>query len=116
MLKSDIEFLRHIIKECDYLLSFSNNLVAQDFYNDETLKRSFTRSLEIIGEATKRVSNDFRVANKEVPWKEMAGMRDVLIHYYEGVDYSVVWFTFKNKIPEVHFQISEIIRKHNNKP
>lgn len=64
MLKSDIQFLRHIIKECDYLLSFSNNLVSQDFYNDETLKRSFTRSLEIIGDATKRVSTDFRLAYK----------------------------------------------------
>ena len=115
MLKSDITFLRHIIKECDYLLTYSDTLDANDFYEDETLKRAFTRCLEIIGEATKRINADFRLAYKEVPWKEMAGMRDVIIHYYEGVDYSVVWFTVKNKIPELHFQISEIIKKHNNK-
>ncbi len=115
MSKSDVEFLRHIKKECDYLLKFSDNLSEEDFYKDETLQRAFTRCLEIIGEASKRVDVDFRYRYSIIPWKEMAGMRDKIIHYYEGVDYAIVWITIINKIPELHFQIEQIIKEHDNK-
>ena len=114
MRKSDIEFLKHILKECDYLMNKIVNLSEDDFYQDETLQRAFTRCLEIIGEAAKRVDFDFRIRYKEIPWKEMSGMRDIIIHYYEGVDYQVVWSTIINKIPDLHFQISSIISEHNN--
>ena len=115
MLKSDVEFLRHIKKECVYLLKSSENLSEEDFYKDETLQRAFTRCLEIIGDASKRVDVDFRNKYYIIPWKEMAGMRDKIIHYYEGVDYSIVWMTIINKIPELHFQIQQIIDEHDNK-
>ena len=75
MLKSDITFLRHIIKECDYLLTYSDTLDANDFYEDEILKRAVTRALEIIGEATKNLDFDFKYKYPTVPWKFMAGMR-----------------------------------------
>ena len=113
MRKSDIEFLKHILKECDFLMLKTVGLTEEDFYKDETLQRAFSRCLEIIGEATKRVDFEFRMRYKEIPWKEMAGMRDIMIHYYEGVDYMVVWSTVISKIPELHFQISEIINEHN---
>ena len=115
MSKSDIEFLKHIKKECDYLLKTSINLTEKSFYNDETLQRAFTRCLEIIGEASKRVDLEFRQKYNVIPWKEMAGMRDKIIHYYEGVDYSLVWFTVTDKIPELQFQLEQIIKEHNNK-
>ena len=113
MSKSDVEFLRHIKKECEYLLKYSEDLLEEDFYKDETLQRAFTRCLEIIGEASKRVDANFRNKYSIIPWKEMAGMRDKIIHYYEGVDYSIVWITITNKIPELHFQIEQIINEHN---
>ena len=113
MSKSDVEFLNHIKKECDYLLKFSKNLSEEDFYKDETLQRAFTRCLEIIDEASKRVDLEFRSKYPLIPWKEMAGMRDKIIHYYEGVDYSIVWITIVNKIPELHFQIAKIINEHD---
>jgi uncharacterized protein with HEPN domain len=69
------------------------------FINDETLCRATIRSLEIIGEASKRIPPDFKTAYKLVPWKDMAGMRDRLIHNYLGVDYETVWSTLKHDVP-----------------
>jgi uncharacterized protein with HEPN domain len=88
--------------------------MEEDFYKNETLQRAFTRCLEIIGEASKRVNSDYRNKYSVIPWKEMAGMRDKIIHYYEGVDFAIVWFTIKNRIPELHFQIEQIIKQHDN--
>ncbi len=91
MSKEPIEFLRHIADECKYLLSVSRGLSKDDFLHDETLKRAVVRSPEIIGEATKKIPADFKVTRSSIQWKNMAGMRDRLIHGYIGVNYSFVW-------------------------
>lgn len=78
---------------------------------DETLKRAVIRSVEIIGEATKKVPADFKVKWSTVKWKNMAGMRDRLIHDYMGVNYSIVWEDVKNKIPELYEQIIDVTGK-----
>lgn len=71
--------------------------------------RATVRSLEIIGEATKKLPPDFRSKYPLVNWNEMAGMRDVLIHNYFGIDYDVVWNTIKNDIPELKNHLDFII-------
>ena len=109
MSKEPIEFLKHIADECEYLLSVSNDLSKDDFLDNETLKRAVVRSLEIIGEATKKIPADFKVEWSSIQWKAMAGMRDRLIHDYMGVNYSIVWDVFKNKIPELYEQIQEVL-------
>ena len=109
MSKEPIEFLKHIADECTYLLSVNNGLSKDDFLDDETLKRAVVRSLEIIGEATKKIPADFKVKWSSIKWKNMAGMRDRLIHDYIGVNYSIVWDVFKNKIPELYEQIQDVI-------
>jgi uncharacterized protein with HEPN domain len=109
MSKEPIEFLRHIADECIFLLSVSKDLSKDDFLEDEILKRAVVRSLEIIGEATKKIPIDFRSTWNFIEWKNMAGMRDRLIHNYMGVNYLIVWDVFKNKIPELYEQISEVI-------
>ncbi len=78
---------------------------------DETLKRAVVRSLEIIGEATKKIPADFKIKWDSIKWKNMAGMRDRLIHDYMGVNYSIVWDVIKNKIPELCNQIEGVIGK-----
>lgn len=80
MFKDPKEFLKHILDECSYLLSVSENLSFDDFLEDETLKRAVVRSLEIIGEATKKIPTDFKDKWNTIQWKNMAGMRDRLIH------------------------------------
>ena len=112
MSKEPIEYLNHIRDESFYILSvIKDDSTKDDFLNDETLKRAVVRSLEIIGEATKKIPADFKVKWESIKWKNMAGMRDRLIHDYMGVNYSIVWDVIKNKIPELHEQIVEVIDK-----
>ena len=111
MSKEPKDYLRHIQDECVYLISVSENLIYEDFLGNETLKRAAVRSLEIIGEATKKIPADFKVKWKSIQWKNMTGMRDRLIHDYIGVNYSIVWDVMKNKIPEMNKQISEFLDK-----
>lgn len=79
--------------------------------DDETLKRAVVRSLEIIGEATKKIPADFKVKLSSVQWKNMAGMRDRLIHECIGVNYAIVWDVVKNKITELNDQLKEVLRE-----
>jgi len=109
MSKEPKEYLRHINDECLYIISVSENLLFEDFIEDETLKRAVVRSLEIIGEATKKIPADFKVKWKTIHWKNMAGMRDRLIHDYIGVNYSIVWDVMKNKIPVMHKEIASFL-------
>jgi uncharacterized protein with HEPN domain len=107
MYKDPKEYLKHIQDECTYIISVSDKLTYGDFIGDETLKRAVVRSLEIIGEATKKIPADFKVKWDSIEWKNMAGMRDRLVHDYIGVNYSIVWDVIKNKIPDIHKQIAE---------
>jgi uncharacterized protein with HEPN domain len=84
------DYLRHILVEADYLIGESAGLSFDAFAADETLRRAFVRSLEIVGEAAKKVPEDFRAAYPLVEWHAMAGMRDRLIHDYFGVDFELV--------------------------
>jgi uncharacterized protein with HEPN domain len=112
MSKEPIEYLKHIRDECFYILSvIDNDISKDDFLKNETLKRSVVRSLEIIGEATKKIPADFKVKWDSIRWKNMAGMRDRLIHDYMGVNYSIVWDVIKNKIPELYEQVVSVIAK-----
>jgi uncharacterized protein with HEPN domain len=81
---------------------------------DETLKRAIVRSIEIIGEATKKIPADFKVRWSAVSWRNMAGMRDKLIHDYMGVDYTLVWDVVKNHLPMLKGQIKMIIEKEES--
>ncbi len=113
MSKEPIEFLKHIADECAYLISVNKNLSKEAFLDDETLKRAVVRSLEIIGEATKKIPADFKLKWDAIQWKNMAGMRDRLIHEYMGVNYSIVWDVFKHKIPVLYQQINEVLERKN---
>jgi uncharacterized protein with HEPN domain len=110
MSKEPIEYLKHIRDESAYIISvISADKTKDEFLNDETLKRAIIRSLEIIGEATKKIPVDFKLKWDTIEWRKMAGMRDRLIHDYLGVNYSIVWDVIKNKIPELYLQIIEVI-------
>ena len=103
------DYLRHILVEADYLVARSDGLSYDDFAADETLRRAFVRSLEIIGEAAKPVPEDFRMQHPAVEWRAMAGMRDRLIHDYFGVDFELVWDVVHRHIPELRAQIGSIL-------
>lgn len=106
---SVIEYLGHIHKEASYLVRRLASVSQEEFQADETLQRACTRSLEIIGEATKRAPEDFRLRYPQVDWRGMAGMRDRLIHDYLDVDYDIVWNVLTNKIPPLAIEIERIV-------
>lgn len=106
---SPLEYLRHILDEAEYLIRQTEGLTYHQFDQDETLRRAFVRSLEIIGEATKKVPEALRQRYPIVEWRLMAGMRDRLIHNYFGVDYELVWDVVVHKIPLLHDNIQQIL-------
>jgi uncharacterized protein with HEPN domain len=103
------EFLRHILAEAEFLVALSPRVTRQVLDEDPTLQRAIVRSLEIIGEATKRVSTDIREANPQIAWRSMAGMRDRLIHDYFGVDLDIVWDVLQHKIPGLREELQRIL-------
>jgi uncharacterized protein with HEPN domain len=87
----------------------------EDFAKNEVLKRACSRSIEIIGEATKNLPPDFKKEHKEVEWKKISGLRDKIIHYYFGVNWDIVWDVIKNRLPKLKEQIEKILVKVENK-
>ncbi len=103
------DYLRHILAEADYLIEQSKELTFERFDADETLRRAFVRSLEVIGEAVKKLPAEFREKYPEVEWGPIARLRDRLIHGYFGIDYQIVWDIVQNKIPVLRRDIIRIM-------
>src|SRR5258708_2120774 len=88
---SDKTYSSHILKSKKKIQYFIERKTFEQFENDNKTKRAVTRDLEIIGEAAKRLSEEFKDKHGEIPWRRVAGMRDFLIHDYTEVDLKEVW-------------------------
>ncbi len=108
MVKDDLAYVEHILDCIRKIKEFSEGISFREFSSNELIQDAIIRNIEIIGEASKKISSDTKQIYFEIPWKEISGMRDKLIHDYLGVDVEVVWRTIKEDIPILESQIREI--------
>lgn len=100
-MRRDEVLLHDLSQACQDLLAFTKGMDDRTFYSDLKTQSAVQHQFMVLGEATKRLSQDFRDAHPEIQWREMAGMRDRLAHAYESVDLSIVWLAIQTRIPDL---------------
>ena len=104
MSASNLELVRHMLTETNFILQHVSGKSKEEVIHNEVLCRAVVRSIEIIGEASKKIDEEFKATHPHIEWKKMAGARDKLIHDYFGIDYDIVWDIIVTKIPDLdHF-------------
>ena len=103
MSASNLELVRHILVETTFILQHTEQKSKEEVINDDVLCRAVVRSLEIIGEASKKLDEEFKSENNHIEWKKIAGTRDKLIHDYFGIDYDIVWDIIQTKIQDLDY-------------
>lgn len=110
MKKDDSVFLNHIVDGAKLIGEYLAGASRDGFVANRMVQDAVIRELEVIGEATKNISEDLRSKYPDIPWNKMSGMRDKLIHGYFGVDLDAVWDTATKDIPELAKRIESILR------
>jgi uncharacterized protein with HEPN domain len=105
------EALIDILEAIKLILQYAEGLDFDGLANNVEKQDAILRRISIIGEATKRLADDFRAQHAEVPWKEMAGMRDVIIHDYDEVDLDEVWTVIRENLPQLLAYIEPLVEK-----
>ena len=105
------EYLEDILDAISKIRQFIGEMDYNSFSEDEKTSFAVVRALEIIGEASKHIPEEVRTSHSDLPWREMAGIRDKLVHDYFGVNLSVVWKTVKQDLPTLEPQIRSILKE-----
>jgi uncharacterized protein with HEPN domain len=112
-LKKDLNtFIIHILESISLIESYTKQMSKEDFLKSRQVQDAVMRRLEIIGEATKNIPNSFRKDNPGIPWREIAGMRDILVHEYFGVDLELTWKTVQENLPYLKKKLTQIISEN----
>jgi uncharacterized protein with HEPN domain len=108
VIKNDQVYLEHILDSIGKIENFVKGITKFEFDHNVMIQDAVIRNIEIIGEATKKITKQFTQSNPEIPWQDMAGMRDKLIHDYLEVDLDVVWKTVEVDLPFLKELITKI--------
>src|SRR3989344_73105 len=108
MIKDPLVLIVHIVRSLENIELFMKEISKENFFKNEEKQSAVIRQLEIIGEATKNLPLQFKVKYPKIPWKDVSGMRDKLMHHYFGVNLETVWKTIKEDIPDLKEKILNI--------
>lgn len=111
--RRDRDFLADILEAVQRATRYVDRMNYHTFTDDTKTQDAVIRTIEIIGEATKNLSQELRTGNPEVPWKNMAAMRDKLIHHYFGINLDIVWEITIEELPKIEEKIINILKKLN---
>ena len=110
-MRRDETYLLDILIAARKALKFVEGVDRAEFEDNEVVQNAVLRPLEIIGEASSKISKDFRKSHKEIPWSDLIDLRNRLIHEYFRVDYSAVWDTIQKDLPRLIAQIEPLVPK-----
>ncbi len=102
-------FISHILESIDLIETYSKNTIQAQFLKRPSVQDAIIRRLEIIGEAVKNLPDSFRAKHPDVPWKKIAGMRDILIHEYFDVDLALTWKVVKHELPLIKKKLTALL-------
>lgn len=108
--RGDAEFLADIEEAIKRIAEYTHDIGYDEFLEKRMAQDAVIRNLQIIGEATKNISSEFKKKHMDIEWKKMAGLRDKIIHHYFGISWDIVWDTIKNKLPGLLVKIIKHIR------
>ncbi len=110
MLLGDIELMRHMLVELEVLSELLLQTNFDDAIADKFKVRTIERSISIIGEAARKISDEIKSENPQVAWREIADTRNRIIHDYSGMDYDIIRSIIENDLPELEFQLKAILQ------
>ena len=105
-------YLKHICDSISWIEKYTENIEIEKILSEHLIQDGVIRQLEIIEEASNKLSEEFKNHNSEIPWKDIIGMRNKLIHGYFGVDIESVWDTINKDIPELKIKIHSELKKN----
>ncbi len=104
-------YLKDIITACQDIQEFVKGMQYSQFLHDKKTISAVIRQFEVIGEAAKHIPDPIKKGHAKIPWKDMTGMRDRLIHGYFGIDYHLVWETIENEVPKLIASLEQILKE-----
>jgi uncharacterized protein with HEPN domain len=102
-------FAKDILRSINRILEYTEEMNQEEFLHDYKTFDAVMRNLEIIGEASKSLPEDLKIRYQDIEWKKIAGLRDIVIHKYFGIDEDIIWDVVSNKVPELKPEIEKIV-------